>query len=67
MARILEMPIQHPARRSNPFDLPKAPKPSGLECPMGCGQYFEGHWKLYLHLLQHHPEQRDINASSKQV
>ena len=66
MARILEMPIQHPSRRANPFNLPKA-KPSGLECPMGCGQHFEGHWKLYLHLLQHHPEQRDLNASSKQV
>lgn len=65
MAQILEMPIQHPARRSNPFNLRKAPKPQGLECPFGCGQTFEGHWKLYLHLLQHHPEQRDVNVSSQ--
>lgn len=59
------MPIQHPARRENPFNLRRPPKQLGLDCPFGCGQRFEGHWKLYLHLLQHHPEQRDVNANSK--
>jgi len=62
MAQILELPIEHPARRSNPFNLHKAAKKPGLDCPFGCGQSFEGHWKLYLHLLQYHPEQRDAKA-----
>jgi hypothetical protein len=58
MAVVIEMPIRHPARRPNPFKLRKAAS-TNLECPFGCGQKFEGHWKLYLHLLQYHPEQRD--------
>ncbi len=61
MAHILEMPIQHPARRPNPFKLQKPAKP-GLSCPFGCGEQFEGHWKLYIHLLEHHPEQRDARG-----
>jgi hypothetical protein len=65
MALIVEMPIDHPARRSNPFNLKKSaevPTKAGLDCPSGCGQSFEGHWKLYLHLLERHPEQRDAKA-----
>ena len=59
MANILELPIDHPARRPNPFNLKKPAQTHGLECPFGCGKSFEGHWKLYLHLLDRHPEQRE--------
>jgi len=59
MAVLIEMPIRHPARQPNPFRLRKVQPNPTLDCPYECGQRFEGHWKLYLHLLQHHPEQRD--------
>jgi hypothetical protein len=62
MAQILELPIDHPARRSDPFNLRKAPAKPGLDCPFNCGEKFEGHWKLYLHLLERHPERRDAKG-----
>jgi hypothetical protein len=57
MAVVIEMPLHHPARHPNPFNLKKSASTS-LDCPFGCGEKFAGHWKLYLHLLQYHPEQR---------
>jgi hypothetical protein len=59
MAVLLEMPLQHPSRRTNPFGL--TPKPqAGLKCPFGCEGIFENHGLLYIHLLVHDPERREI-------
>lgn len=64
MALVIEMPIYHPARRANPYNL-RTSKAIGLECPMGCGQRLHDNWKLYLHLLQHHPEHRDAQLPGR--
>ncbi len=55
MAVILEMPLQHPSRRPNPFRL-RTPSTWGVICPE-CDESFDGQAKLYLHLLKHHPDQ----------
>jgi hypothetical protein len=70
MARVLEMPLQHPSRRPNPYRLRKPDQPTQqreLRCPFGCSETFSDHGRLYLHLLGFHPEpqrEKDVNTSN---
>jgi hypothetical protein len=69
MARILEMPLHHPSRRSNPYNLRRnfQTQRQELRCPFGCSETFSDHGRLYLHLLGVHPEphrEKDVNTSN---
>lgn len=67
MARVLEMPLHHPSRRQNPYQLRKSTEPQRqeLRCPFGCSETFAGHGRLYLHLLGVHPQpQREGDVTS---
>jgi len=55
MAVVLEMPLQHPSRKRNPFRL-RTPSTWGIRCPFGCDQGFGDHKELYKHLVDRHPE-----------
>jgi len=55
MSLVVEIPLQHPARRQNPYQLKKANAPLFL-CPLGCGQGFNERWNLDLHLMEKHPD-----------
>jgi len=54
MAAVIEIPLQHPARRPNPYhlEIPNAPM---FRCPYGCGIGFNERWNLDLHILDKHP------------
>ncbi|HWR15578.1 MAG TPA: hypothetical protein VN577_12170 [Terriglobales bacterium] len=62
MAKILEMPIRHPARQQNPFKLPVKPSLQ-LRCPFGCEATFDDHSMLYLHLLGHEAAKREFQKT----
>ncbi len=53
MARVLQMPLSHPARVKDPFQLRRAPATT-YGCPFNCGEKFNHYWELHAHLLQHH-------------
>ena len=54
MSAVIEIPLQHPARRPNPYhlEIPNAPM---FRCPYGCGIGFNERWNLDLHILDKHP------------
>jgi hypothetical protein len=54
MATVLEIPLHHPARRPNPYNL-RIPDAPMFRCPYGCGVGFNERWNLDLHLLDKHP------------
>jgi hypothetical protein len=55
MATILEMPLEHPSRKRNPFRL-RTPNTWGMQCPFGCDEGFGDYKELYAHLIDRHPE-----------
>jgi len=54
MAIVVEIPLHHPARRPNPYNL-RIPDAPMFRCPYGCGIGFNERWNLDLHLLDKHP------------
>jgi len=54
MSAIIEIPLQHPARRPNPYHL-RIPDAPMFRCPYCPGIGFNERWNLDLHLMDKHP------------
>jgi hypothetical protein len=52
-AAVIEIPLEHPSRRSNPYSL-RVPNAPMFRCAH-CDEGFNERWNLDLHLLDKHP------------